>query len=216
MSDPTWQIMIPTIPHRHEKLLELLGVLDMQMQSGVQVLVYRDNLQASLPAKFQALMDAATAEYVSFIADDDSVCSYFIPVVLAAMQSGSDQIGFRVRYTESGVPQAPVIHSMRCGGWYSTPSGHYRDFMFFNPHRRKLVQPVKFRGLVCDEEWAEDLRALGVVKTETFIDNEIFYYRRTSSDNFHTVVQRQPLLAGAIPPLPSYPWLKILEADGHV
>lgn len=205
-----WQILIPTIPHRHDRLCELLEVFDNQMQPGVSVLVYRDNLEASLPAKFQALMDATTADYVSYIADDDSVSPDFIPRVLTAMSSRPDQVGFKVRYTEAGVLQLPVYHWLRCGGWYTTPVGYYRDYMFFNPHRRECVQQVKFRGLVCDEEWAEDVRALGTVKTGVFIDDEIFYYRRDIDDNFH--VPRRPMAEQDIVPLPAYPWLSELHA----
>lgn len=213
----TWQMVIPTIPHRHEKLCALLEVLDAQMLPGFGVLVYRDNLQSDLPTKMQALYDATDAEYVSTMSDDDSVCPDFISRVMAAIdESRPDQVGFRVRYTESGVPQLPVIHSLRCGGWYETGSGYYRDIMHFNPVRRELAQQVRFRGLVCDVEWAEDLRTLGIIKTETFIDDEIFYYMRDHRDNFHTLVQRQPMPAEAIPPLPIYPWLTILKADGHV
>lgn len=42
----TWQILIPTIPHRHDKLAGLLETLDAQMRPGVGVLAYRDNLEA--------------------------------------------------------------------------------------------------------------------------------------------------------------------------
>ena len=50
---------------------------------------------------------------------------------------------------------------------------------------------MRFRGLACDVEWADDIRALGCVKTEVFIDDEIFYYQRDTSDYIST--PRQPL-----------------------
>lgn len=206
----TWQILIATIPHRHAKLISLLETFDAQMKPGVSVLIYRDNLQVSYPEKMQALMDAASAEYVSTISDDDSVSHDFIPRVRTALLPRPDQVGFRVRYTESGRLQLPVIHSLRCGGWYETGSGYYRDIMHFNPVKTELAKQVRFRGLVCDVEWAEDLRNLGIIKTEEFIDDEIFYYQRDSSDNFHTVVRRQPM-PEPFPELPSYPWLSSLE-----
>lgn len=205
-------MIIPTIPHRNAKLCSLLKTLDDQMQPGFSALVYRDNLQADLPTKMNALMDGVTAEYVSTMSDDDSVCPDFIPRVMAAIdESHPDQVGFRVRYTESGIPQPPVIHSLRCGGWFDTATGFYRDIMHFNPVRTELAKQVRFRGLVCDVEWAEDLRNLGIIKREEFIDDEIFYYRRDNSDNFHTVVRREPMPEADIQPLPYYPWLSSLE-----
>jgi hypothetical protein len=156
----------------------------------------------------QALMDHASADYVSTLSDDDSVAPGFIPRCLAAMETGPDQVGFRVRYTEAGRLQQQVIHSLTCGGWYETATGYYRDIMHFNPVRRELAQQVRFRGVVCDVEWAEDLRALGIIKTEVFIDDEILYYMRDVADNFHS--PRVPFAVEDIPPLPVYPWCEYL------
>jgi hypothetical protein len=207
----TWQILIPTIPHRHDKLCALLAVLDAQVQPGVRVLVYRDNLQVSYAGKLQALYDAATADYVSSLADDDSVSPVFVTRVMDAIaRSRPDQVGFRVLYTEAGVRQMPVIHSITTPGWGAGGAGLFRDHCYYNPVRRELAQQVKFRGPYCDEEWAEDLRNLGIIKTEEFIDEEIFWYQRNPADNFHSA--RQPFPEDAIPPLPRYPWLDVLDA----
>lgn len=200
----SWDILIPTIPHRHAKLCGLLHLLDGQMQPGVRVMLYRDNLEASYPQKLQALADAAEAQYTSFLSDDDSVAPLFIALVSEAMKTQPDQVGFRVRYTEAGVLQMPVIHSLDCGGWSDSAQELRRDMMYYNPVRRELAQQVRFRGPYCDVEWAEDLRALGCVKTEAFIDSEVFYYQRDPADNFHT--PRQPM-PEPLPPLPVYPWL---------
>ena len=210
--DDQWQILIATIPHRHAKLTELLGILDKQMQPGISVLVYRDNLEASYAAKMQTLMDAATGEYVSAISDDDSVSPDFIPRVMEALKNRPDQVGFRVRYTEAGILQKPVIHSLSCGGWIDSGPEYLRDIMHFNPVRRELAQRVKFRGFACDVEWADDLRELGIIKTEVFIDDEIFYYQRDGGDNIH--VSRQPWQEQDIPELPRYPWLTPIRAAG--
>jgi hypothetical protein len=81
--------------------------------------------------------------------------------------------------------------------------------MYYNAVRRDLAQMVRFRGPFCDTEWADDLRALGCVKTEVFIDEELYYYRRDSSDNFHT--SRVPMPEDEIPDLPStdtYPFVR--------
>jgi hypothetical protein len=205
-----WQILIPTIPHRRDRLAELLSVLGAQMRPGVEVLVYADNLEASYQQKLQALADAATAEYTSHLADDDSVSADFLPLIRDVLsEKRPDYIGFRVRYTENGELQWPVIHSMKTGGWAFTGTHLIRDFMYYNPIRRELAEQVKFRGAYCDEEWAEDIRRLDIVKSEVFIDAEMLYYRRTSSDNFHTV--RQPWPADEIPPLPSCPFVRYIS-----
>lgn len=205
---PRYQILIPHIPHRHAKLLDLLNVLEQQMRPGVQVLIYTDNLQVSYAQKCQALVDAADADYISHLANDDLVAPTFIPRILEALEQNPDYVGFRVRYTEAGVRQQPVIHSLACGCWSDTPDVLMRDLMYYNPIKLELARKVRFRGPYCDVEWADDLRALGCVKTEVFIDEELHYYQRDSSDNFHT--PRQPMPEHLIPALPDYPFVEHL------
>src|SRR6185369_16979838 len=204
--EPTWQILVPHIPHRHAKLLDLLDVLEAQMRPGVEVLIYTDNLEVSYTEKLQTLMDAATADYVSVMSNDDSVSPDFVPLITEALKSWPDYVGFRVRYTEAGVPQAPVIHSLRCGCWRDTPDILLRDLMYYNPIRRGLAQRVKFRGQFCDTEWADDLRAMGCVRTEVFIDQELHYYQRDPADNFHTT--RVPM--EEMPVIPDYDFVRHL------
>lgn len=209
-----WQILIPHMPHRHAKLIALLDVLAAQMQPGVEVVIYTDNLEASYAEKCQALADYATADYTSHLGNDDSVSPDFVPKILDAFDQDPDYVGFRVRYTEAGVRQQPVVHSLACGGWSDTPDGLYRDLMYYNPIRRTLADMVRFRGPFCDIEWGDDLRALECVKTEVFIDEELHYYQRDCSDNFHT--NRQPMPADLIPEPPSvttYPFIRHLDVN---
>lgn len=96
----TWDILVITIPHRHRQLCGLLASLGGQMQPGVAVCVYRDNLQAQIGAKRQRLLQAADAGYVSFIDDDDRVAPDFIPRVRGALEAGPDYVGFPVAVRE--------------------------------------------------------------------------------------------------------------------
>lgn len=201
-----WQILIPHMPHRHESLVRLLDELAQQTRLGVEVIVFTDNLELPYREKLQTLYDSATADYVSSLGNDDMVAPDFVPRILAALDDQPDYVGFRVRYTEAGELQRPVTHSLTCGGWYEGTSGYYRDLMYYNPIRRELAEQVRFRGDFCDMEWADDLRALGIVKNEVFIEDEMLYYQRNPADNFHT--QRTPLPEAEIPALPEYPFVR--------
>lgn len=201
-----WQILIPTIPHRHGKFVALLDVLAAQMRPGVEVLIYRDNLQSSYAEKLQALADAATADYTSHLADDDSVSPVFISRILEAFKDQPDYVGFRVLYTEGGDLREGVTHSLQYPGWSDSPA-KVRDLMYYNPIRRELAEQVRFRGGDCDREWADDLRAAGIVKTEVFIDEEMYYYQHETGDDFRT--PRQPW-AGELPPLPEHPFVRYI------
>lgn len=219
-----WQILITTIPHRHDKLLGLLATLDAQMQPGVGVLLCRDEHMDGYRPGLQALMDAATAEYVSALADDDSYSPDAISRIMTSLKTRPDYVGFRNRIIENGVHKGPVIHSLAYYGWNGCvpseegfnhpwpPDGFKLDLMYVNPVRRELVQQVRFRGLACDTQWADDIRALGIVKTEVFIDAEIYYYNRNLSDYIST--PRGVFQEDVIQLLPSYPWLTVIEHPG--
>src|SRR6185295_3924726 len=131
-----WEILIPHIPHRHVQLLQLLAVLEPQMRRGVGVVIYSDNLEVGYGDKCQALLEASKAEYVSWLSNDDTVSSDFVSSILKAFKQKPDYVGFKVCYTEDGVPQLPVYHSLQYPGWYTTGTGIYRDIMHYNPIRR--------------------------------------------------------------------------------
>lgn len=206
---PTWEILIPTIPHRHDKLTALLSVLEPQVRSGFGVIVYRDNLHLPYGPKCQALAEAATAEYISFLSDDDSVAPDFVKRVDEALEQRPDYVGFKVRFTQDGIPQRPVIHSLDLGKWDDQPDAYYRDIVHFNPIRRDLATRAPFTGHeVTDRDWADDMRRQGCVKTQVFIDDEIHYYQHTIHDFILTA--RRPMDPDDIPALPEYRWVRYL------
>ena len=159
----SWQVLIATIPHRHEKLLELLASLDKQKQAGFGVLLYRDNLKQPVAVKRQALLEAATAQYVSFIDDDDSVPDWFVFMAMSALSLKPDYVGFPVEYYVDGQFQARSEHSLRYDGYYSWPERYVRDITHLNPIRRRLALLGRFdknngiddMGYGEDGRWAE-------------------------------------------------------------
>jgi len=201
----TWQVLITSIPHRHEKLLELLACLDEQAQAGFGALLYRDDLEVPYGDKTQALLEAATADYVSCADDDDLLAPGAVGKILAALENLPQYVGFRVRWTRNGVLQAPVIHSLACGGWHDRPERLERDITQFNPIRRDLALLGRWEGgYEAERRWAAQVRESRRVGDEEFVDEELYYYRECMQDTFKT--DRKPL--GSMPELPSYPWLR--------
>jgi hypothetical protein len=213
---PTYDVLILSIPHRDALLRDLLAELDRQMQPGVGVIVYRDNLEARYPRKCRALIEASRADYASFIDDDDMVAPDFIARVTAALEERPDYVGFPVRWTIDGVQQVPVVHSLRYGGWRNHPDILVRDIVHFNPIRRELALAGSWdhpdgADHGADGHWAYTIRQTGLCRTEAWIDKEMYYYRFRSADSF--LAPRSPLPADRIPPLPSYPWLTAIGAE---
>lgn len=204
----TWDILITSIPHRHEKLLRLLECLDGQVPRfpGVGVILYRDDLEMAYGDKTQLLVDASSAEYVSCIDDDDLVAPDFVEAVMAAIESDPDYVGFQVLWTRDGIGQRPVIHSLAYNGWVDNADLLIRDITQFNPIRRTVARCSQWKGgYEAERRWADSIRsACGLALSEVFIDKRLYYYQESSGDTFTT--NRQSL--GVMPELPGYPWLR--------
>lgn len=202
-----WDILITSIPHRHRKLLALLEHLDAQLRDQEQVgaILYRDDLEVPYGDKTRALIEASAAGYVSSFDDDDSCSPDFIRSVTAALREKPDYVGFMVRWTQNGEPRIPVRHSLEAGGWHDTPWELQRDIAQFNPLRRTLAMPEAWHGgWEAERRWSDAVRASGLVVTEEFIGDEMYYYQNNTHDTFQT--DRRPL--GYMPVLPGYPWLR--------
>lgn len=207
---PTWDILIPTIPHRHHKLLGLLDSLDPQVRPGVTVRVFRDNLEHTLGAKRQALLESSAADYVSCIDDDDQVAPDYIGAVTAALASRPDYVGFIMLFTCDWAPPQVTRHSLQHAGWTDGPEGPVRDISHLNPVRRELAALGTWEGGYGeDRRWAAALRASGRVRTEVMIDRWMYRYRFSKEDCAE--VAREPW-DGPLPGLPGYPWLVLADA----
>ena len=190
----TWDILICSIEHRTDMLDTLLAELGRQLQPGVGVRVYRDNLETVYGTKCQRLLESSAADYVSFLDDDDWIVDDFVPTVMRALGERPDYVGFKVRYTEDGVPQVPVFHSLQYHGWINSAEALYRDIAHFNPIRRDLALQAQWEGGDgADRRWADGLRELGCVRTEVFIDRELHHYRHRMSDTFTASSVQAPL-----------------------
>ena len=211
----TWDLMLPTMPHRHDQMCEFLAELDRQWQPGLGVLIYRDNLRRPGNAsygKWQDLQEMSQAEYTSFISDDDFVAPDFVARIMEALQDRPDYVGFAVRYTIDGRLATPVEHSLRYDGWHDYPWLLARDIVHYNPIRRELALLATWqtdhRG--ADRTLSADLRATGRVQTEAWIGEQMYYFRETP-DPWEKWGGRRPLSADEIRPLPQYPWLRAVD-----
>jgi hypothetical protein len=213
----TWDILLPTMPHRHEQMCELLAELHRQWQPGLGVLVYRDNLRRAGDAsygKWQDLQEMSRAEYTSFIGDDDWVAPDFVCRVMEALENRPDYVGFAVRYTVNGNPATPVEHSLRYDGWHDYPSLLVRDINHQNPIRRELALLATWETTHqgADRTWAADLRATGKVRNEAWIGEQMYHYQENPGSWSRGAAEgRMPMPVSEIRPLPRYPWLTAVD-----
>src|SRR5678815_4205507 len=110
----TWTILIPTLGQRSEYLCQLLDGLLPQVAKarGVKVLAYWDNGEVDIAHKKQALLDAADADYVSYVDDDDTVSPDYVSSIVEAMQFRPHMVGLKMQVYKDGRPYALSHHSL--------------------------------------------------------------------------------------------------------
>jgi hypothetical protein len=161
------------------------------------------------------------AEYTSFIGDDDWVAPDYVAKVMAALETGPDYVGYKIRYTSDGRRMMPVEHRLSHGNWWNTAEMLYRDIGIHNPIRRELALLATWAQdhQDADVTWARNLRATGKVKTEVWIPEEMYYYQETTSAAEHAGRSwtywgggvPQPMPESEILPVPEYHWLTVRD-----
>jgi hypothetical protein len=191
------------MPTRKEFLEKLYLRLAPQLYSETRFTIKMHDPELSLGTNRQKMREKSNAEYVCFVDDDDLVSPDYVARILPLLD-GIDYVGFRVQAYENGIPlPGPTYHSLLCGGWFDktyadgTKSWH-RDISHINPIKRELALAVPmYGGFAEDSRWAGDLRALGIVKTEHYIEDVMYHY--LSRPNKTDGVSPGPVTAGTCP-----------------
>jgi glycosyltransferase involved in cell wall biosynthesis len=179
---PRWTILIATLAQRRARLERLLTCLMPQVDAvhgQVTVKALWNNGEQPIGWFRQQLLESATAEYVSFVDDDDEVPPYFVEKVLPLLD-GVDYVGWRMQTYLNGTAMAPTFHSLRYKSWYSDDRGHYRDISHLNPVRRELTKGTSFctdlERVASHEDmaWTEQMR--GRLLTEHYIEDVMYLY----------------------------------------
>lgn len=205
----TWDVLISTIPHRHERLCMLLREFDRQYQEGFGVRLLRDNLERSMiesHAKRWELAQSSQADYVCTVDDDDWVAPDYVSKIMAALEQGPDYVGFLVSCMRDGKQWRTATHSLEHGRHETVGELFIRDITHLNPMRREVALLASWEGRI-DDEWAAAIRETGQLRTQVMIGEYMYLYRANTKDCFYT--DRAPV-PEPLPSLPSYPWLTVL------
>lgn len=178
---PLWQILVASVWARHDQLQQLLDDLAAQVKpycGSVEVLVAIDDCEQPVGVKRTRLVQAATADYVCFVDDDDRVAPDYICRAVDALMQGPDYVGFNLEYSIDGAVQKPVVHSLTNDGWSQDAAGYYRNVSHLNPiQRTAAVAALPFQpGFGEDADWAERVLATGLVRDEVYISGAPMYF----------------------------------------
>lgn len=188
----TWDILIATIGQRRDRFERLTTVLLPQLDpynGRVRVIALYNNGERPLSHVRQALLEHSTADYVSFIDDDDLVPDYFVREVMIGLEHQPegflpfDYVGWQMQCYQDGNPLKPTFHSLHYGHWFDDARGYYRDVSHLNPTLRSQTQHVDFRRGDPPEDvsWADQLR--GVLTHQVYIDKIMYFYYSSSIDS---------------------------------
>lgn len=170
-------ILICSLWKRAADFARLLNVLDQQLTNDVEILTEIDNGEITTGAKRNKLLEKAKGEYVVFIDDDDLVSETYIKDILEAAKDGNDAIVFKGWVTTNGTNKRYFELSKDFG--YVTLNGiYYRYPNHIVPIKREIASQFKFPDIVHGEDydWATQIHKSGLIKTETKIDKELYFY----------------------------------------
>lgn len=203
-----WHILIASVEPRTETLCELLDILSPQLVPGeVEVLCYRDGFQQTVGLKKDFLVQTSTAEYTSFLDDDDLVVPDFVETLLPLLD-GTDYVSFNLEAHGCEYNHFLVRQSL-----YHLPhSPHHTDHRCLNighlcPIRREIVAQGHFgQGYNEDSEWAEEIYRRWLIRTEHHVERVLYYYRVSDSTLWTGERHEVP-----VSPHPAYPCVSYLE-----
>lgn len=177
---PKFSILLATVANRAALFALLHEHIKKQAEGKpVEIIVACDNKEISIGKKRQNLLEQAKGDYVAFIDDDDWVADTYVDDVLAALESNPDCVGFKITCTTNGQNPVSAITSMRYPTWRENVDGysHVRSIYHKSPHRRELALKVGFPDLRYGEDRPYSVGLMKLVKTESFIDKVLYFYR---------------------------------------
>jgi glycosyltransferase involved in cell wall biosynthesis len=173
-------ILIPTLTQEFIFLKRLMAVLKPQVEryaTEVEIILDDRGKSVTTGEKRNYLIKQSSGEYVVFIDTDDLVPIYYIDEILKAAHNDSDCITFRGFMTTDGKRREPFV--LRMGESYEKRDGtYYRWPNHIVPIKRQIASTILFPNKTYGEDyaWSKKINDLGLIKTETFIDKEMYHY----------------------------------------
>jgi len=170
-------ILICTLPERAEKLKRLLEILRQQITADVEIITDDRGRHITTGQKRNDLLHRAKGIYSVFIDDDDIVSHDYIGKVLQAAKLNPDCITFRGYMTTNGFNRINFV--LRLGEKYEERNGiYYRFPNHIVPIKTQIGRQVAFENITHGEDykWALQIKDRNLLKTEFYIDSELYHY----------------------------------------
>lgn len=154
--------------------------------NGVQCIVYIDNREKSIGEKRNTLLELAEGKYSCFVDDDDSLPDNYIELLLGGIEKEADCCSLKGIITTNGGDPRVYEHSLKYSEWrtngddavvkYERPPNH------LNCIKSEIAKQFKFPETYHGEDhvWSMAIQKSGLLKTEHYIDQVIYYYNYNS------------------------------------
>jgi len=174
-------VLIATMPSRKDMFTSLTSKLLCQVskyESSVELL-YDDTMGINIGDKRNQLLQRANGLFSVFVDDDDDVSYNYIELIIEAIRSDpkADAIGIRGSISFNGLSEKKWIISGKYKGWYEENNVYYRTHNHISPVKTELARLVGFPSKSHGEDYDYSMALLPHIKTEVFIDSEIYHYK---------------------------------------
>jgi len=183
-----FQILICSLEKRSKLLWRLLEILMPQTSQNEDVtfLIDIDNGEDSIGKKRNRLLKESTADYVAFIDDDDRISNNYVDKILKGIENGVDCCSLRGIITENGGNPLVFEHSIKYNSYKTNPVGEVRYERFpnhLNCIKASIAKQFKFpeKNHGEDTDWATQIHKSGLIKTEHYIPEILYYYDYVSN-----------------------------------
>jgi glycosyltransferase involved in cell wall biosynthesis len=182
-------ILICTLPKRLAMFGRLQADLWGQMlpYSGQIEILVDDSPIDTIGEKRNRLLNGATGDYVCFIDDDDIVSRDYVRLIMEAVDSGCDCASLKGEITIDGGKPQIFEHSLKYAEWRTNAHGSTIMYERFPNHlntikssiAKQFKYPEKNHGE--DHDWSKQVHESGLLKTEHYIPQIIYYYKYISN-----------------------------------
>jgi glycosyltransferase involved in cell wall biosynthesis len=148
----------------------------------VEVIFFEDERGLSIGHKRNVLKDLANGQYLAFIDSDDRIGPNYFKRILEGIDIGVDCCSLRGIITEDGVNPLVFEHSIRYNEYRTNPEGMPVRYERYPNHisciKSSIGKQFKFPDINHgeDTDWATQIHRSGLIKTEYYIDEIIYYY----------------------------------------
>ena len=177
-------ILICSLESRAHFLNRLLS--ELIIQPDVDIVVDLDNGQKTIGKKRNDLLQNAIGDYVCFIDDDDIVSENYVSLLLEGIDKGVDCCSLKGIITEDGNNPLIFEHSIKYNSYKTNPDSYTIRYERFPNHlnciRSGIAKQFKFpeKNHGEDTDWATQIHKSGLLKTEHYIEEPIYFYEYRS------------------------------------